>query len=162
MTLPNCKVGFKRGRKYFKGELIDNRITKIKQVQHLGNIPKFDKYVTLRFYLKKAKADLTPDALFKELQIDGTLYLRVDEITVTPKVRKSRKHKEPEVKIYKVDKVAKVDKSDLRKPISTDLTPAAWSKEFFRVKNYLCLGCTKRCKQSARVTVVHCPTYTKK
>jgi hypothetical protein len=163
--LPNCKVGFKRGRKYFKGELVDGVITKPKQVRSLNTIPKFDKYVTIRFYNTKAKAKLNMDELFAALQIDGALYLMVDEIAVAPKVKKPRRgkpDKEPEQKVYKVEKPVKVDKAALAIPLSEDISPKAWSKEFFKIKNHLCLGCTKKCKQSARVTVVYCPKYTKK
>jgi hypothetical protein len=163
--LPNCMVGFKRGYKYFRGELVDGKIIKSKHFKHLSDIPKWDKYVSIKFYIRKSKSKINLDELFKELEIDGSLNLLVDKIPVTPKVKKPRRgkvDKEPEAKVYKVEKTPKVDKATLSVPISADLTPKQWERQWFKVKNQLCLGCTKTCKQSARLVIVACPKYNKK
>jgi hypothetical protein len=163
--LPNCKVAFKRNRKYFRGELIDDKIIKPKQYAHLTDIPKFEKYVTLRFYIKKSKSNINHDQIIKDLNIDGILYLKIDEIPVEPTARKSNRGRPPRditEKVYKVDKLDGSDKKILSKPIPDGLTIKAWEKEWFRIKNPLCLDCAKKCKQSARVEIIVCPKYTKR
>jgi hypothetical protein len=166
MELKDCKVGFKRGRKYFRGELVSGKITKVKQVKHLSDIPKFGKYITIKFFIRKSKSNMNLDELLKTLNVDSTLYLLVDEIPVAVRVKKSRRRGKPDKvtgeKVYKVDKLPPVNKTELNTPISTDLSPTLWSREFFRIKNPLCLSCVKKCKQSARVSIIVCPPYKKK
>ncbi|MFA5396714.1 MAG: hypothetical protein WC346_11975 [Methanogenium sp.] len=149
--VPNCKVAFKKNRKYFRGKLVDEKIIGPKQYMHLSDIPKFDKYITIKFYIRKSKADINLKSLLKKLEIDN-LYLLLDEISVSSKKK---------TKVYKVTK-EKVDKSTLSVPLSADLTLRGWEKAWFKIKNKLCVDCTKKCKQSARVTIINCPFYKSK
>jgi hypothetical protein len=163
MELKDCKVAFKRGYKYFRGELVGGRIIKPKQYKHLSDIPKWNKYITIKFYIRKSKSNINLVGLYKQLDINS-LYLLMDEIPVAPRVRRTRKDKkikEPKAKVYKVDKLSKEDRTTLSMPISADLTLKGWEKAWFKVKNKLCLDCVKKCKQSARVTIVTCPNFLK-
>jgi len=153
--LPNCKVGFKRDRKYYRGELVDGTIVKPKAYPHLYDIPKWDKYITIKHYNRLAKAKLDFDQLFKDLKIDApTLYLLVEQVT-RPTGRSRKRNAEPKTKTVTVYKKSK----EVPPEITEDMNPRQWERAWFKVKNEVCRACTKTCKQSARVIVSYCPQY---
>jgi hypothetical protein len=164
MDLKDCRVAFKRNRKYYRGELVNGRIVKTKQYKHLGDIPKWEKYITIKFYLRKSKSSLNLSELYSKFCVDN-LYLLIEEIPVEQKVRKSNRGRPPETlkdNVIKVEKTPKADRISVSKPIPEGLSRKLWEKAWFKVKNPLCLSCVKKCKQSARVDIVVCPPYKKK
>jgi hypothetical protein len=137
--LEDYKLVFKSGYKYYTGKFINGKLKKGKEYKTLAEIPKFDKYLTFRRYLKFHKIkDVDPEQFMGNLNI-SSLYV-----------------------FDKSEEVQSTIESNNLEPIDESASDKAWEKKWWKTKNPFCLGCEKKCKQSVYIKIVSCPFYKKK
>ena len=122
----NISIIYKKDNHWFTGTIKNNKLRKRKQIQKLSDATSKQEYITFKRWMKENKIQGESSEYLDKFKIQS-LYVKKDKVIIEP--------------------------SDT--PISKKETTAT-SKHFWSKLNKICLGCSKSCKQSSRVTIITC------